>query len=80
MSLYKHTTRGAGTDGDPTSYLTRLSNLKDVSEKREGADFWASVTLRRQIQDVLAVREPCLRQVKMTWLRLDPAYRHRKQT
>ena len=37
------------------------------------------MTLRRQIEEVLDKHEPCLTQVQMTWLRLDPAHRHRKQ-
>ena len=67
----------------PYTTLFRSPHTAQIPEGcrqgREGAEPEARMTLRRQIEEVLDKHEPCLTQVQMTWLRLDPAHRHRKQ-
>ena len=40
---------------------------------------WGEDDPQEKIEEVLDKHEPFLTQVQMTWLRLDPAHRHRKQ-
>ena len=79
MSLHKHTATRAGTDGATNQSPHTAQIPEGCRQGREGAEPEARMTLRRQIEEVLDKHEPCLTQVQMTWLRLDPAHRHRKQ-
>ena len=79
MSLHKHTATRAGTDGATNQSPHTAQIPEGCRQGWEGAEPEARMTLRRQIEEVLDKHEPCLTQVQMTWLRLDPAHRHRKQ-
>lgn len=80
MSLHKHTATQTGTDGATNQPPHTAQRPEGYQQEWEGAEPGASMTLRRQIEEALEKRKPCLTQVQITWLRLDPAHRHRKQT